>query len=68
MSADWGADVPISMPAPLDGVGLIPMFGFVFTIDGLRHDISETDHELLSRSGFAPISPVDTEWGDEDVR
>lgn len=65
--ATWGSDVRVSLPEPLDGVGLIPMFGFVFTIDGLRHDLSETDHEALSRSGFRPISPVDTEWGDSDV-
>ncbi len=67
MSADWGSDVPVSMPAPLDGVGLIPMFGFTFTIDGLRHDLSEADHERLSLSGFKPVSPAGTEWGDDDV-
>lgn len=67
MSADWGSDVPVSMPEPLDGVGLVPMFGFVFTIDGLRHDISEVDHERLSRPSYAPISPAQTEWGDGDV-
>ena len=67
MSADWGSDVPVSMPEPLDGDGLVPMFGFVFTLDGLRHDISEVDHERLSRPSYAPISPAQTEWGDGDV-
>ena len=47
---------------------LVPMFGFVFTIDGLRHDISAVDHERLSRPTLAPVSPANTEWGDEDVR
>lgn len=68
MSADWGTDVPVSMPEPLDGVGLVPMFGFVFTIDGLRHDLTTADHERISHPTFAPHSPADTEWGDVDVR
>jgi hypothetical protein len=67
VSADWGSDVPVSMPQPLEDVGLVPMFGFVFTINGLRHDISEADHERLSRSGYTPISPANTDWGDVDV-
>lgn len=68
MSASWGSDVPISLPEPLDEVGLVPMFGFVFTINGLFHDLSESDHDLLSRSGYGPVSPANTEWGDVDVR
>lgn len=67
MSADWGSDVPVSMPEPLTEAGLIPMFGFVFTIDGLRHDLSEADHERIGRPTFAPISPANTDWGDSDV-
>lgn len=67
MSADWGSDVPVSMPEPLDRDGVVPMFGFVFTVDGLRHDISAEAHERLSRPPLAPISPANTDWGDSDV-
>ena len=63
----WGSDVPVSMPEPLDRDGLVPMYGFTFTIDGLRHDITEADHETISRPSFAPMSPAETEWGDTDV-
>ena len=67
MISDWGSDVPVSMPEPLDGAGLVPMFGFVFTIDGLRHDLSEVDHERVSRPTYAPHTPAQTVWGDGDV-
>lgn len=67
MSGDWGSDVRVSMPEPNEREALVPMYGFVFTIDGLRHDLTEADHERLSRPGYAPVSPVGTEWGDEDL-
>lgn len=63
----WGADVPVSMPEPIDSAGLVPMFGFTFTIDGLRHDLTEAEHERLSRPSFAPMPPADTVWGDADL-
>lgn len=65
---DWGCDVPVSMPEPLGGqVRAVPMFGFVFTINGLFHDLTDVEHERLSVPTFAPISPAATVWDDADV-
>ena len=64
----WGSDVPVSMPEPLgDQVGLVPMFGFTFTINGLFHDLTDVDHERLSIPTYAPISPINTVWDDTDL-
>lgn len=55
----WGADVPVSMPQPLpDGlVGQVPMGGFTMTERGLFPDLTQADHERLSRPTFAPYQP-----------
>lgn len=55
----WGADVRVSMPAPLEGdnQGLIPMGGFCFTAAGLFHDLSEADWAKMSIPTFAPHRP-----------
>ncbi|MGW7100386.1 hypothetical protein [Streptomyces sp. NPDC054838] len=60
MADQWGSDVPVSMPQPLPpGVeGLVPMGGFVMTLDGLFPDLSAGDHERLSRPTFAPYDPT----------
>lgn len=69
MSAQpWGSDVPVSMPEPLkDQEGMIPMFGFTFTVNGLFHDLTEADHERLSIPTYAPISPANTVRDDLDL-
>lgn len=63
----WSADVPISMPEPNTGKSLVQMFGFVFTVDGLFHDITEADHERLSRPTFAPVQVAQTVFDDGAV-
>lgn len=64
MANQWGADVPVSMPQPLraDQVPLVPMNGFVMTIDGLFPDMSAADHERLATPVYAPydLRNVDT--------
>jgi hypothetical protein len=68
-SQPWGSDVPVSMPEPLSGqAGLVPMFGFVFTVNGLFHDLTEADHEQLSIPTYAPISPIHTIRDDQDLK
>jgi hypothetical protein len=64
---DWGSDVPVSMPEPLIGGGMVPMFGFTFTRNGLFPDISEADHERLSLPTYAPVSPAATVFDDLDI-
>ncbi|MFD7835592.1 hypothetical protein [Streptomyces sp. NPDC059761] len=60
MANQWGSDVPVSMPQPLPPgvVGIIPMGGFVMTLDGLFPDLSAGDHERLSRPTYAPYDPT----------
>lgn len=54
-SQAWASDAPISLPEPAESTPLsVPMFGFVFTENGLFHDLSEADHEVLRTPTFAP--------------
>lgn len=64
----WSADVPVSMPLPVQETGIIPMFGWTFTENGLAHDLSPADYERISTPDFAPESmPEGIEYGDTDV-
>ncbi|MFE0490205.1 hypothetical protein [Streptomyces griseoaurantiacus] len=60
MANQWGADVPVSMPQPLpsDLEGIVPMGGFVMTLDGLYPDMSASDHERLATPVYAPYNPL----------
>jgi hypothetical protein len=60
MANQWGADVPISMPQPLraDQEAIVPMGGFVMTLDGLYPDMSAADHERLATPAYAPYNPL----------
>lgn len=60
----YGSDVPVSMPQPPpSAVASVPMYGFVFTENGLGVDITETDRETLAIPTFAPDQPdIPTEW------
>lgn len=55
----WGTDGQISMPMPKEVLAADPWEvdlggGFVFTIDGLRHNLTETDREALYRAPYSP--------------
>jgi hypothetical protein len=63
----WSSDVPVSMPEPLDQPGLVPMMGFVFTIDGLMHDLTRVDHDRISLPTYAPARPSQVVFDDRDV-
>lgn len=63
----WASDVQPSMPAPLtaDNPGLVPMFGFTFTALGLRHDLTQAQHDELKMPMFGPSNdPTNTIRGD----
>jgi hypothetical protein len=47
------------MPQPLraDQEAIVPMGGFVMTLDGLFPDMSAADHERLSTPVYAPFNP-----------
>lgn len=67
MSGDiWAADVPISLPEPIDTSGAsVPMFGFIFTEKGLFHDIGAAEHEVLRVPTYSPIvEPSETVYDD----
>lgn len=53
----WASDVPVSMPEPLPYTSRVPMYGFTFTEKGLFHDLSEADHEAISRPTYGPLDP-----------
>lgn len=57
----WAADVPVSLPQPLDesNPGIIPMDGFCFTANGLFFDLSQSDFDVISTPTYAPDSPQD---------
>lgn len=57
---NWAADVPVSMPEPLDdsNPGLVPMDGFTFTAKGLAHDLSRADWATLAVPTLAPVQPT----------
>jgi hypothetical protein len=63
----YSADVRVSLPEPMPSAPqvTVPMYGFAFTENGLRHDITRADHDALSTPSFAPHAPLgDVVWGD----
>lgn len=54
-SLDWASDTRPSLPVPPQGSRLVPMGGFVFTANGLAHDLSVTDSEEMAVPPFAPL-------------
>lgn len=55
----WGADVPISLPEPLDddNPAVVAMGGFAFTANGLFFDLSAADHARMATPTYAPLLP-----------
>jgi hypothetical protein len=65
----WSSDVPVSLPEPLEQATKyeprVPMGGFVFTVDGLFHDIDPVLHEELSLPTFTPQPASEVIYDDE---
>jgi hypothetical protein len=57
----WGADVPISMPVPVDEDVIVPMFGFGMTQYRLVPDMTSAEYEDLSVPVYAPDLPQGSE-------
>jgi len=57
----WGADVPISMPVPVEEDVIVPMFGFGFTQYRLVPDMTSAEYEDLAVPVYAPESPQGSE-------
>lgn len=56
----WSADVKVSMPKPIQqGDALVDMGGFAFTVNGLAHNITQSDLEEISSPTFSP-PPADS--------
>ena len=69
MTNTWSADVPVSMPKPLDesNPALVGMFGFAFTERGLFHDLTPAEHEELRQPSFSPnLDWTGVEFGDTE--
>lgn len=68
MKNEWGADVAVSLPRPpRRTTRQVPMYGFVFTENGLFHDLTPEDHEQMQTPTFGPAIDPDREviYGDE---
>lgn len=52
----WGSDVPISMPMPIDADpgAKADLGGLAFIATGLVHDLTEVDREELLSRGYGP--------------
>lgn len=64
---EFGSDVAVSMPRAPQRTGVeVPMYGFVFTENGLMHDLTQADHERLAVPTYGPALDPDTEvvYGD----
>ncbi len=55
----WGADVPVSLPQPLndDNPAIVAMDGFCFTTGGIAFDMSQADYDRIAVPTFAPDNP-----------
>jgi hypothetical protein len=62
----WACDTAVSLPEPVDYTGAhVKMYGFVFTEQGLFHDLSEADHETLRGPTYGPpADPTTTVYDD----
>jgi hypothetical protein len=66
----YASDVRVSLPQAVDPDAQlsVPMFGLVFTENGLFHDLDAERHEELSRPTFAPEQPAAaTIWGNDYI-
>jgi hypothetical protein len=58
VSDEWGADCPTSMPTPseipLDATK-VDLGGFVFTENGIGHDLTAVDLEVVYTPRFQPM-------------
>lgn len=54
---DWGTDVPVSKPSVVesDNLRITDLgAGFVFTVKGMRHNLTETERDEIFTPTFAP--------------
>lgn len=54
---NWATDVPTSMPVPVEqwpGMPKVDLGGFMFTINGIAHDVTESELEDIYTPRFAP--------------
>lgn len=56
MADNWGSDVPISMPVALgnEQIAYVDMGALCFTLQGVAHNLRETDLEAYTTPMFAP--------------
>jgi len=61
VTPQWGADCPISMPQVITtdpGGNTAEMGGFLFTTQGLVHDLTSTDREELIGNSYGPTGEI----------
>lgn len=65
--ASWYSNVPISMPQANTAHPLKKMDGFVFTVNGMAHDIDDMDLENWGSQVQLPDAPSQTVYDDNDI-
>jgi len=67
----WASDVPVSLPVPVKkpeySEPRVDMGGFIFTADGLFHDLDQSMHDELSLPTFAPVPANEVVYEDGDI-
>jgi len=63
----WFSDVPISGPKPNDAKVLVSMQGFVFTENGIAHEITEEQYLEVFSPKVEPIDPVEAVYFDANL-
>lgn len=63
---EWFSDTRISMPQPTGARPIVSMGGFVFTENGMAHDISEVDYDRHIAPPRPPSDPSNVVYDDGD--
>ena len=64
----WASDVRVSIPvAPTNDAQVDLGGGFVFTVGGIAHDITEATAKQISTPTFAPANANETIYEDTDL-
>lgn len=65
--SNWYSDVQISSPTPHTSRPLVSMSGFVFTDNGLAHDLTEEEHRAIFTPKGLPQDPTKVAYDDQHL-
>lgn len=65
--SSWYSDVSISSPMPHGARELVSMQGFVFTENGIAHEITDQQYFEVFTPKTEPVDPTETIFLDKDL-